>query len=130
MKHTIPPQQAMNYPCLQPAECELLHYTFGTMVEVTLYLGNQDGFWVSGYKLIIRGREKVLLRRELSASRKWGEYVTREQAIRDTLLKLNALLYVYRTQPIRNEFAFAESMKRLADTIKGIAGIQAEIFNS
>lgn len=128
MKHTIPPQQAMNYPCLQPAECETLHYTFGTMVEVTLYLGNQDGFWVSGYKLIILGRLEPLLRRELSASRKWGEYVTREQAIRDTLLKLNALLYVYRTQPIENEFAFAESMKRLADTIKGIAGIQTEIF--
>ena len=127
-KHTIPQQEAMNYPCLADSACEQLRYLFGTMVEITLYLGRQEGFWVSGYELIVHGRLKRLVYRKLSASRKWGEYPTKERAILDTLTCLNTVLYVYRLQPIDNEQAFADSMKRLSDQVLLMKGIQMEIF--
>lgn len=128
MKHTIPQLQLMNYPTLPNAECETLVYKFGKLVEITLRIGKQDGFYVTGYELLVHGQYTHALRRELSASRKWGEYATRNKAIEMTLTNLQHVLYVYRLQPIHDEAGFAISLKRLSDTIAGIKGIQLTMF--
>lgn len=132
MKKTLTQEQQLFYPDMQEAVCNKRTYAFGRHVEVTIITGREANMWYVGYKLWVRYRGKVVLRRELPVNRKYGEFMTEKQALEYRLNYLLDVLYQYRNMILDsdNEYkdGIAYSIKSVADTLQAIKGIQLTVF--
>jgi hypothetical protein len=91
-KHTIPPSKLFNYPELKEKECAAISlFTQGVRNYIKVLVGKQDGFWVSGYQLRIEG----VIYYSRSASRKYGEFKFRPDAVNEAIESMIAALSKY-----------------------------------
>lgn len=80
--HTIKGKNWFNYPCLQKGEFETIVLSHGK-TTFQIYVGQQEGHWVSGYN--VSGAGGSSSGGGCYPSRKWGDYETKEQAVGQTV---------------------------------------------